>query len=94
MELKETRCHSDVVDRKEKIEATLARLQSLKLKVSELRLQIEALRNLQSEKQEKALLCDHCGKAIRKGKEITIRGSLGEVKRSYHKGCFKAILSS
>jgi FMN phosphatase YigB (HAD superfamily) len=94
MELKETRRHSDVVDRKEKIEATLARLQSLKLKVSELRLQIEALRDLQSEKQEKALLCNHCGKAIRKGKEITIKGSLGEIKRSYHKGCFKAILSS
>jgi hypothetical protein len=94
MELKETRCHSDVVDRKEKAEATLARLQSLKLKVSELRLQIEALRDLQSEKQEKALLCNHCGKAIRKGEEITIKGSLGEIKRSYHKGCFKAVLSS
>jgi len=94
MELKETRCHSDVVDREEKIEATLARLQSLKLKVSELRLQIEALRDLQSEKQEKALLCNHCGKAIRKGKEITIKGSLGEIKSSYHKGCFKAVLSS
>jgi hypothetical protein len=94
MELKETRCHSDVVDRKEKVEATLARLQSLKLKVSELRLQIEALRDLQSEKEEKALLCNHCGKAIRKGEEITIKGSLGEIKRSYHKGCFKAVLSS
>jgi len=94
MELEETRCHSDMVDRKEKIEATLARLQSIKLKVSELRLQLEALRDLQSEKQEKALLCYHCGKAIRKGKEITIKGSLGEIKRSYQKSCFKAVLSS
>jgi len=94
MELKETHCHSDVVDRKEKVEATLVRLQSLKRRVSELRLQLEALRELQSEKQEKALLCNHCGKAIKKGKEITIKGSLGEIKSFYHKGCFKAVLSS
>ena len=97
MELKETRRHSDVVDRKEKIEATeatLVRLQSLKHKVSELRLQLEALRDLQSEKkQEKALLCNYCGRAIRKGTEITINGSLGETKKSYHEGCFKTILS-
>jgi len=94
MELKETQCHSEVVDPKEKVEATLARLQSIKRKVSELRLQLEALRELQAEKQEKALLCYRCGKAIRKGKEIRIKGSLGEIKRSYHEGCFKAVLSS
>jgi uncharacterized protein with PIN domain len=94
MELEETRRHSDMVGRKEKVEATLIRLQSLKHKVSELRLQLEALRKLQSEKQEKVLLCNYCGKAIRKGEEITIKGSFGEIRRSYHKGCFKAILSS
>jgi hypothetical protein len=94
MELKEAHCHSDVVDYKEKAEAALVRLQSLKLAVSKLRLQLEALRKLQSVKQEKTLLCDHCGKAIRKGKEITIKGSLGEIKSSYHKDCFKAVLSS
>jgi len=91
MELKETHCQSDVVDRREKVEVTLVRLQSLKRQVSKLRLQLEALRELET---EKALLCNHCGKAIKKGKEITIKGSLGEIKRSYHKGCFKAILSS
>jgi prefoldin subunit 5 len=94
MELKETHCHSDVVDHKEKVEAALVRLQSLKRQVSKLRLQLEALRELQSEKQEKALLCNHCGRAIRKGKEIMIKDSFGEIKRSYHKGCFKAVLSS
>lgn len=83
-----------MVDRKEKVEAALVRLQSLKHKVAELRLQLKALRELQSEKQEKALLCNYCGKAIRKGKENTIKGSLGEIKRFYHKGCFKAILCS
>jgi hypothetical protein len=94
MEQKETQCRSEMVDPKEKAEATLARLQHLKGKVTELRLQLEALRELQSEKQEKAFLCNHCGKAIRKGNEIMIKGSLGEIKKSYHKGCFKAILSS
>jgi hypothetical protein len=94
MELKETQCHSKVVDPKEKVEATLARLQSLKSKVSELRLQLEALMEMQAGKQEKALQCNRCGKAIRKGNEIMIKGSLGEIKRSYHKGCFKAVLSS
>lgn len=94
MELEETRCRTDVGDREEKIEAALARLQSIKLKVSELKLQLEALRELQSEKQGKTSLCNHCGKAIRKGQEITIKGSLGEIKRSYHESCFKAVLAS
>jgi hypothetical protein len=93
MELKETRCHNGAVDRKEKVEATLARLQSLKHRVSELRLQLEALRDLQSEKQEKVLLCDYCGKSIRRDTEIMVKGSLGEGK-SYHEGCFKAVLSA
>ena len=44
MEHNKTRRHSDVVDRNEKIEATLDRLQSLKYKVSKLRLQLEALK--------------------------------------------------
>ena len=94
MELKETRRHTGVVDREETIEATLARLQSLKHRVSELRLQLEALRDLQSEKQEKASLCDCCGKAIRKGSEVTVKGSLGEIRKSYHEDCFKAVLSA
>jgi prefoldin subunit 5 len=94
MGLKQSRFKSDMVERKEKIENVLARLRSLKLKVSELRLQLETLRKLQSERQEKALLCDHCGKAIRQGTEIMIKGSLGEIRSSYHEGCFKAFLSS
>jgi hypothetical protein len=94
MEIKETHCHSNAVDRKDRVQATLARLQFLKGKVSELRLQLEALRELQSERQEETLLCNYCGKLIRKGEEITIRGSLGEIKRSYHRICFKTVLSS
>jgi hypothetical protein len=94
MELKESRFTSDMVERKEKTEEALARLQSLKLKIAELRLQVETLRKLQVEKQEKARLCTHCGKAIRKGTEIMVKGFKGEVKKSYHEGCFKVVLSS
>jgi hypothetical protein len=94
MQLEESRFTSDVVKRKENIETALARLQSLKHKVSELRLQLETLKELQSVRQEKSFLCNHCGKAIKNGTEIMVKGFNGEVKQSYHKGCFKVVLSS
>ena len=77
-------------ERKEKVEAVLARLQSLKSQVSELRAQCEALKNLQSEKQ-KGLICNECGKLIEQGQEVTLKDSFGKVKGHYHKDCFKAI---
>jgi prefoldin subunit 5 len=93
MAVKEKPYHDDVVEPEEKVEAVLARLQSLKCKVSELRMQCEELKKLQSEKQKKALVCNKCGKLIKQGKEITIKGSLGEVRSYYHRECFKALLS-
>jgi prefoldin subunit 5 len=94
MEVNETRYHDDVVERKEKAQAVLARLQSLKCKVSELRAQCEALKKLQSEKQMKALVCNECGKPIKEGKEVTVKDTFGAVKSYYHEDCFKTILSS
>ena len=94
MELKQSRSTSDIVERKEKIEKTLARLQSLKLIVSELRLQLETLNELQPERQEKPFLCTYCEKETRKGTEIMIKGFNGEVKKYYHEACFKVVLSS
>ena len=94
MEVNTIRCQSDVVERKEKIQAALARLQSLKCNVSELRAQCEALRKLQLEKQMKALVCNECGKPIKEGNEITIKDTFGAVKSYYHGDCFKRILSS
>jgi len=79
-----------VGERKEKVEAVLARLQSLKSQVSELRAQCEALKKLQSEKQ-KGLICNECGKLIEQGQEVTLKDSFGKVKGHYHKDCFKAI---
>jgi hypothetical protein len=92
--IKKSHFTSDKVKRKEKVETALARLRSLKLKVSKLNLQLETLRKLQSERQEKTLLCSHCGKAIRNGTGILIKSFNGEIKKSYHRDCFKAVLSS
>jgi prefoldin subunit 5 len=94
MEVNETRYHDDMVERKEKAQAVLARLQSLKCKVSELRAQCEALKKLQSEKQMKAVACNGCGKLIKEGNEVTVKDTFGAVKSYYHEDCFKTILSS
>ena len=70
-----------MVEHKEKTEAILVRLRSSKYQVSSLRPQLDALRELQLEKKKKALLGNHCEKAIGKGEEITIEGALEEIKR-------------
>jgi regulator of replication initiation timing len=93
MELDKIRCYDDAVAREEKTQVVLARLQSLKCKVSELREQCEALK-LQSEKPKKALVCSECGKLIKEGAEVTVKDTSGIVKGCYHEECFKALLSS
>jgi hypothetical protein len=90
MQVNDAHYRSSVGERKEKVEAALARLKSLKSQVSELRVQCEALKKLQSEKQ-KGLTCNECGKLIEQGQEVTLRDSFGNVKSHYHKDCFKAI---
>jgi hypothetical protein len=90
MQVNDIRCRISVVERKEKVETALARLQSLKSQVSELRVQCEALKKLQSEKQ-KDVICNECGKLIKQGQEVVLKGSLGKVKSYYHRDCFKAI---
>jgi len=94
MEVKETRIESDVAERKEKVQVALARLQSLKCAVSELRAECEALRKLRSEEPSEALVCSKCGKLIKEGDEITVKDNFGAVKSRYHGDCFKKILSS
>jgi hypothetical protein len=91
MQVNDAGCRSSVGERKEKVEAALARLKSLKCHVSELRAQCEALKKLQSEKHDEALVCSECGKRIKQGQEVTLKDSFGKVMSRYHKGCFKAI---
>jgi len=91
MQVNETHYQRGIIERKEKVEAALVRLQSLKCKVSELRVQCEELKKLQLEKQKEALLCNECGKLINHGQEVTLKDLFGKVKSHYHKDCFKAI---
>jgi hypothetical protein len=90
MQMNEVRRPINVDEHKEKAEAALARLMSLKCQVSELRAHCEALKKRQSEKQG-ASVCNECGKLIKRGEEVNFVDSLGEVKRRYHKDCFKKI---
>ena len=90
MQVNDVRCRRSVGERKEKVEAALARLKSLKCQVSELRAHCEALKKLESERQ-KVLTCNECGKLIEQGQEVTLKDSFGKVKGYYHKDCFKAI---
>ena len=91
MEANKTRYLSGVVARKERVQAALARLLSLKCEVSELIAQCEALKALN---QKKSLVCSECGKPIKEGNEITVKDSFGAAKSYYHENCFKALLSS
>jgi len=90
MQVNDVHFSSSWVERKEKAEAALARLQSLKNQISELRMNCEALKKRQSER-EKDLTCSECGKLIEPGQEVVLKGSLGKLESYYHKDCFKAI---
>ena len=94
MLITETRNHDCLVEQRKKIEIAMARLQSLKRNVAELRLHCEALKKYQSENQTLALVCNECGKHIKEGQEVTLKDSLGKVKSYYHKDCFKGIWRS
>jgi hypothetical protein len=91
MQTNETIRHNCFVERRDKIEAALVRLQSLKSQIAALRLQCEALKKRQSEQRVEGLVCSECGKRIVLGEEVLLKDSFGEVKRFYHKECFKRI---
>ncbi len=90
MQVNNVDCSISALERREKVEAVLVRLQSLKSQVSELRVQCEALKKLQSEKPQD-LTCNECGKLIEDGQEVVLKDSFGKIKSYYHKDCFKAI---
>jgi uncharacterized protein with PIN domain len=90
MQVNDARLLNGVVERKEKVEIALVKLQSLKSQISELRIQCEALKKRQSERQ-KELTCSECGKSIERGQEVVLKGSFGKLERYYHKSCFKTI---
>ncbi len=75
--------------RKTQIENTMNRLNSLKFKVTELRIKCEKLKKLQNEKQ-----CKNCRKTISQGEEITFKDPARNIEHDYHKNCFKSLLSN
>lgn len=79
------------VYRKEQIESTLDRLTSLKLKVTELRIKCEKLKNLQSE--QVVTKCNGCRKTIIKGEEVTFTDASRKIEQYFHKNCFAALIS-
>ena len=91
MQVNDVRRHTSVDEHKEKVEAALARLKSLKCRISTLRAQVEAFKERQSEIRHEALLCSDCGEMIEPGQEVTLKDSFGKVQRRYHKDCFKRI---
>jgi hypothetical protein len=90
MQVNDAGCRSSAVESKEKVEAALATLRSLKACISELREHFEELKRLELESQ-KCLTCSDCGKLIERGEEVTVKDSFGKAKGCYHKDCFKAI---
>jgi len=94
MEAKEIPYEINLAENKDRAEAALIRLISLRNRVSEIRVQVESLRELQAENHEKTAVCSECGKEIEQQQEVTIKDSTGNPTSFYHRDCFKAIWSS
>ncbi|MCW3997370.1 MAG: hypothetical protein NWF10_02230 [Candidatus Bathyarchaeota archaeon] len=77
---------------KEQIETTLIRLNSLKLKVTELRVKCEKLKRLQKEKLNENR-CKACNKKITHSKEVTFKDPSGKITQYYHKHCFETFIA-
>jgi hypothetical protein len=75
---------------KERIEATLQKLQALKSRISQLRAQCEELQRLHVEDRNGALRCDECGRAIEPGEEVEAK-NFGDEAHHYHKECFRKL---
>jgi len=78
------------LDSKERIEAVLESLQTLKSRISELRAHCEELKELHVEDQRNYLRCDECGDVIEQGQEVEAK-NFGEETRHYHKECFRKL---
>jgi len=93
MQINEPKHQTSAVECRERVEDALAKIQSLKCKVTELRMQCEALKKSKLEEQ-KDLTCSECGRSIDQGQEVTLKDSHGEAKSYFHKNCFVTIWRS
>jgi len=81
---------NEYVEPRERVEATLRKLQILKDRISELRAHCEELQRSDVENQSGALRCEECGRAIEPGQEVEAK-NFGEKTRHYHKECFRKL---
>jgi nucleoid DNA-binding protein len=75
---------------RERMEATLRKLQILKDRISELRAHCEELQISGAANQSVALRCEECGRTIESGQEVEAK-NFGEKTRHYHKECFRKL---
>ena len=78
------------VEPRERMEATLRKLQVLKNRISELRAHCEELQRSRAENQSSVLRCEECGDEIELGQEVEAK-NFGEKARHYHKECFRKL---
>jgi hypothetical protein len=81
---------NEQLEAKERIEATLQKLQVLKSRISELRAHCEELQRSRVEDQSSARRCVECGDAIEPGQEVEAK-NFGEKAHYYHKECFRKL---
>lgn len=72
--------------KKENIQELLHRIEALKDRVSNVRLQCEELRTILNEKPDEATLCSECGQQIERNEEVVFKGP--NEKRTFCKKCF------
>lgn len=77
---------------KESVRRALQKLQALKSKVTDLRLQCEELRNQGLEEHNIMPLCSGCHNPLEPEQEIVVRDSNKIVRAYYHRECFKHLL--
>ena len=79
------------IDIRERMEATLQKLQVLKSRISELRAHCEELQRLRIEDEGSSILrCDECDCPIEPGQEVEAK-NFGAEARHYHKECFRKL---
>lgn len=80
---------NEQLEAKERMQVTLQKLQALKSRVSELRIQCEELQKMNQDRGG-TVLCDECGRAIDSEQGIEAR-NFGQEARHYHKECFRKL---
>jgi len=80
----------DTADPKERMKATLEKLQVLKDRITEVRIRCEELQKMRPNTEKGSLRCEECGKDIRPDQVIEAK-YFGKKPQYYHKTCFRKL---